>query len=467
MKLNERFELVRPLEQLEINLAHACVKNPQLLNSQEEAIVRTALALAKLYKIHHAGREVGVGLWMQPFRESIERQLGRELNKQEITRADLLPHLKHLKERVINTRGQLTQWLINRVPEEAIDRELRNKSLALVLGGGGGTAYVQLGAMSLLDEYGIKPKLIAGTSMGSVLGLFRSQMQRFEREEILSIVRSLSWSRLFRVLSMESRFGVPAALRLYLRAGIGRYFGLDSTGNSGPRLKDLPIKTIIAVSGIRQGKLPHPLDFYEQLMSFSPRQLMNPMTIPRWFRAIAELAGNRNILTKLHLGADDETSEFDALDAAGFSSALPGVIHYDVLREDPHMSQLLAHLFATRHLSRLIDGGLTDNVPSKAAWLSVHKGSIQTRNVFVLALNGFAPKLGTPLWLPLQQLAELNVKSNRKWAHVTHDFKQTLGALEIVPSVDRIVQAIQIGQKSLSAQMPFIARMMAPLPRVK
>jgi predicted acylesterase/phospholipase RssA len=466
MKLKERFDLMRPLEQLEINLTQACIDDPGLLNVHEEAVIRTALSLARLYKIPFEGKEVRVGVWLKPFREAIERNLGRPLRAKAISRMALQPHLKTLQESVVNTRENLVKRMSHQVPKEAIYQELENKSLALVLGGGGGTAYVQLGAMALLDEYGIKPKLIAGTSMGSILGLFRAQMNRFEREEILSIVRGLSWSKLFRAISIESHYGIPAALRLYLRAGIGRFFGIDASGNAGPRIKDLSIKTIISVSGVRVGRLPHPPEFYAKLITFSPKQLLNPLALPRWFQAIFELSLKPQLMARIHLGADAETSEFDALDAAGFSSALPGIIHYDVLREDARMHGVLRELFATRKIARLMDGGLTDNVPAKAAWLAVHRGDIQTRNSFVLALNGFSPKLKTPLWLPLQRLAELNVKSNRPWAHLTHDFESTLGALEIVPSVERIVHAIDLGRKSLAPQMPLIARLMAPLPHL-
>src|SRR5204862_6028676 len=135
-------------------------------------------------------------------------------------------------------------------------------------------------------------------------------------------------------------------------------------------------------------------------------------------------------------GADDVTSEFDAVDAVGFSSALPGVIHYDVLRDDPRMRGLLDQLVEEREVLRFVDGGLVDNLPAKAAWRAVHKGRIGTRNAFILALNGFSMKLSTPLWLMLERVAEVNVSRNRPWAHLVHDFPRTLGPLVIVPTVE-------------------------------
>ena len=454
---------------MESALVRGVIANPQLLNVHEEAVLRTALSLARLYKVPHEGREVGVGAFLEPFREEMERRFKAVLLPERggaIQRELLMPHLRELKDRTLHVRDHLAEHFRDRLPFEAIDRELRHKALVLVLGGGGGTAFPYLGSMALLDTYGLAPRLLAGTSMGAVLSLFRSRLPRYDLDEIISIIRALSWRKLFRVVSTNNRYGVPAALRLFLRAGIGKWFGVEHPGGPALRLNQLPIKTIICVCGIRAGKLPHSLDYYEGLTSAAPSRLLNPLVAPRWFGAIAEFVTRPEILTPIHLGADDETSEFDAVDAAGFSSALPGVIHYDVLRHDPKMHERLTHLLRARHVARLIDGGLVDNVPAKAAWRAVHKGQIGTRNAFILALNGFAPRLTTPLWLPLQQLAELNVKPNRAWAHLMIDFRKSLGALNIVPSVEETLEAVDIGRKALMPHISYLSRMLAPLPNL-
>lgn len=467
MRLAERFEITRPLEEMELALVRAAIADPRLVDAHEEAVLRTALSLARLYKVRQDGRDVGVGAFLMPFRREVERRLKSVLLTRGPVRRELLvPHLRELKTRTIEVRDQLVQRSVDRLSPEAIDRELRHKSLVLVMGGGGGTAYVYLGVMALLDEYGLAPKLLVGTSMGAILALFRSRMARFEQDDIVSIVRSLSWRRLFRAVSTENRYGVPAALRLYLRSGVGRWFGVDSRGAEGPSLKDLPIPTLVAVSGIRRGKLPHPLEFYERLIAQSPRRLLNPMVLPKWFAALAELLARPDVMVRLHLGANDDTAAFDALDAVGFSSALPGIIHYDVLRDSPRMHNLISGILEARGISRLVDGGLVDNLPAKAAWRAVHKGQIGTRNAFILALNGFAMKWSTPLWLPLERLAEINVAKSRPWAHLVHDFKKTLAPLVIVPSVDEILTALTLGREALAWQMPLIARMLAPLPRL-
>jgi predicted acylesterase/phospholipase RssA len=468
--LKERFQITRPLEELELSLVRAALASPSLLDAREEAILRTALSLARLYKVQHGGLDVGVGALLTPFREEVERRLAPVLRgPRPPTRDQLVPHVRDLREHAARARDAVAKRLRERVPVEALDREMRHKALVLVTGGGGGTAFVYLGVMSLLDEHGLEPKLVAGASMGAVLAIMRARMARFDPTEMINIVRGLSFRKLFRFISTESRYGLPAALRLFLRAGLGRFFGAGPEG-SGLRLRDLPIPTVISVGGIRRGMLPRPLEYYERLLGTSPLGLLNPAGVARRIQAamgaMAELFTRPEITVRLHLGADDATGDFDALDAAGFSSALPGVIHYDVLREDPRMHELLDGLLAQHGVARLIDGGLVDNLPAKAAWKAVARGRIGTRNTLILGLDGFAPRLTTPFWLPLQRLAAMTVAPNLPYAHHVRRFSRTLSPLEVVPSVELASKALQLGRTALAEDIPFLRRMLTPLPPV-
>lgn len=469
MLLRERFQITRPLEEMEISLVRAAQLDPDLLNPIEEGVLRTALSMARLYKVRHEGRDVGMGAFLAPFREDVERRLKPVLlGSRRPVREALVPLVRDLREETLRTRDDLVKRFQNRLPADAIHREIRHKALVLVSGGGGGTGYVYLGIMDLLDEFGIKPALLVGTSIGAILSLFRSRMPRFDHTEMVNIVRGLSWKRLFRALSTEARYGVPGALRLLLRAGLGRYFDANPERGSGVRLRELPIPVIMAVSGVRKGMLPQPLEFYARLLSLNASSLLRPTELARQMQlamgSLADFFMRPEIMVKLHLGADSDTAEFDALDAAGFSCALPGIIHYDVLRDDPRMHTLIGDLMATRKVAAFIDGGLVDNVPAKAAWRAVHKGQIGTRNAFILAMNGFAQRFTTPLWLPLQRLAEANVNGNRPYAHLMIDFKKTLSPLELVPSVELVAQAIAMGRQQLIPDVPFLTRMLAPLP---
>jgi predicted acylesterase/phospholipase RssA len=470
--LKQRFQILRPLEEMEMALVRACVESASLLDPREEAVLRTALSLARLYKLRHEGHDHSVETWTAPMRENVSRRLGPVLlGGKRITRDQLVPHVRDLRAPVLKLRAELVQHLRGRVPEEVLHHELRHKSLVVVAGGGGGTAYVYLGVMGLLDEHGLKPSLLAGTSLGAILMLMRSRMARFDQAELVSIIRSLTWRKLFRFISTENRYGLPAAMRLFLRAGLGRYFNAGpGTQDEGMRLKDLPVPLIIAVGGIRRGMLPRPLEYYERLLGTSPVSLLSPTGVARRIQAVmgtlAEFFTRPEIMVKLHLGLDEKTASFDAIDAAGFSSALPGVIHYDVLREDPHMRGLLDGLLEEQGIFRLIDGGLVDNLPVKAAWKAVHHGNIGTRNAFVLGLDGFAPRLSTPFWLPIQRLAAMTVAPNLTYAHLVKRFGPTLSPLELVPSVQLATKAMHFGRKQLTPDMPFLTRMLAPLPHL-
>ncbi len=456
---------------MELRIVRATLADTALFNPHEETIVRTALSLARLYKVRQDGREVGVGAFLRPFREEVTRRLRPLLSEgtDPVSRALLMPHLKELKARTIETRQALERRYGSRLSPDAIDREIRHKALVLVLGGGGGTGYVYAGVMGLLEEFGLTPRLLVGTSMGAILSLFRSRANAFDKHELTAIVRELTFKKIFKVISTENRYGVPAALRLFLRGGIGKWFGIDDpTGPGGMTLRDLPIKTMITVSGIRRDKLPHPLEFYERLLKLTTGSLLNPLSMVKnvhvSMTSLIEFFTHPEIMVRLHLGSDEMTSHFDALDAAGFSSALPGVIHYDVLRADPKMHDLLGALFEQHRIARLVDGGLVDNLACRAAWRAVHKGHLGTRNAFILGLNAFSAKLTTPFWLALETLAERNVATNRPYAHLVHDFNRTLSPFEVVPNVERFHKAIELGRAALVPDVPFLTRMLAPLP---
>lgn len=463
----DRFDTLKPLDDLEVSLIRQVLARPALVGSEDEAALRQAISVARMHRVEGEGGTLLVEDLTRRLRDEVHTLLdgqlgpGRTANREALGAAAPL-----LQMRARQVRREMLQRLQGRVEPAALDREVHEKALVLVAGGGGGSGYAHLGAFQLLEELGIAPQLLVGASMGAIMALFRARRASFDPGEMVSVLRSISYRKVFRVLSMESRYGLPGALRLYLRAAIGRHFGAES--GSAPRLGDLRIPLIVSVSGVRRGTLPHPAEFYEGLLSLrggiswlSPNFLRK--RIGQAAGAIIELA-NRSALAELHLGADPMTLDFDAIDAVGFSCALPGVIHYDVIRDEPRMHALLQSLMAAKDLSRLIDGGITDNVPARAAWRAVHQGRIGTRNAFILALDGFAPKLATPIWLPLQRLARRNVERNLPYAHCFHAFARSLSPLELVPTVDAMLHIARSARAELQPLAPFVRRMMTRLP---
>lgn len=466
MPLRERFRQLKPLEDLEVDLVRASLARPGALPAEAEGTLRWALGLARLHTLPGLDGPLPVDDDLAAWREELRRTLGDALFGPRLDLERLAAHAPALAREAIACRAALLRRYEGRLDPADLDREIREKQLVLVLGGGGGVSYVYLGVLALLEEWGLTPRLIAGTSMGAIIGIFRARTVVYDPGEALAVVRSLAWGRLFRVLATESRYGLPAALRLYLRGPLG---GWASKDDGTPfTFRDLEIPMLITVSGIRRGMLPRPLSFYEKLLD--PRLLaLRPWLLRSRLegvaRAIGELLARPQILRRIHVGYEEWTRDFDLLDTAGFSSAVPGAIHYDVLRPRDPMHDLLGRLFAEKELFRLVDGGITDNVPARAAWRFVQSGRLQGhRNALVVALDGFAPRLSTPMWLPLQQIADGNVRSSAAYAHVLRRFARTLSPLDLVPSVRNVMAALERGRAEMAQEMPLLARLLEPLP---
>jgi predicted acylesterase/phospholipase RssA len=456
---------VRPFEEAELALVRSVVGLPQWLSEPDESALRYALNLARVSQVRGPdGTDVSLEAFLDPFREDVLSTAVPLLSRPEaVDRMAVVRLAPHLAARAREWRRRVAATFGGRLPVGALDREVCEKALVLVCGGGGGVGYSYLGGFALLERYNLTPRLLAGTSMGAVLLLFRARRIRYQHEDIGDVVGKLSFKSLFRFLQTESRYGLPAAMRLYLRHGVGEF--LKGPEGHPLTLDQLAIPLIVCVTGVRSGALPHDPSYYEHLLDLHGR-VPSPSVLKRMvsevLAATGELIQQRDRFARIYLGADEDTRSFDAIDAVGFSSALPGVIHYDVLRDDERMHAMLRALFKKHDLFRLVDGGLVDNLPARAAWGMVQQGAIGTRNAFVLAFDGFAPKLTQPLWFGLEQLAAQNVARNRPFVHLQKSFQKVLSPLELIPSLLRLNRAVQSGKGELLPDMPLVARMCRP-----
>ncbi|ACG72342.1 Patatin [Anaeromyxobacter sp. K] len=462
--LDLHHEAIRPFEEAEAALVRSVVSTPAWLSERDEAALRYALNLARIGRVRAPdGGEVDLEPALAPFREDVRPLVSALLATGGPDRAAATGMVPNLSLRARAFRARAVAAAEGRLAPGALDREVCEKALVLVCGGGGGVAWSYLGAFALLEQYGLVPRLLAGTSMGSVLLLFRARRARWNPDDVDEALSGLSFRTLFRFLQTGNRYGLPAALRLYLRAAIGEF--LKGPDGHPLTLGQLAVPLVVAVTGIRNGALPRDPGYYEHLLDLDARA-PRPSALTRMFsdvlQAVGELIVQRDRFARIYLGADAETHAFDAIDAVGFSSALPGVIHYDVLRDDERMHRLLGALLEKHDVFRLVDGGLVDNLPARAAWSTVQRGAIGTRNAFVLALEGFAPKLSQPLWFGLEQLAAQNVTRNRPFAHHHRSFQKVLSPVEIVPSREELRDAIHAGKAELHPDMPFVARMVRP-----
>jgi predicted acylesterase/phospholipase RssA len=460
-------ERTRPFEDAEAALVRDVVSSPAWLSEADEAALRYALNLARTTLVRaQNGTDVDLEGFLAPFREDVvSLAVPRLLGARGVDRGEVLRVLPNLALHARAWRNRAASAFADRLTPEAIDREVCEKALVVVCGGGGGVTWSYLGAFALLEQYGLVPRLLAGSSMGSVLLLFRARRVRWHAEDVDEALRGLSFRSLFRFLQTDARYGLPAAMRLYLRAAIGEF--LRGPDGHPLTLGQLAVPLVVAVTGIRTGALPRDPSYYEHLLDLSGRE-PRPHALKRIAsdiaQAVGELIVQRDRLARVYLGADEETRAFDAIDAVGFSSALPGVIHYDVLREDERMHRLLASLRERHDVVRLVDGGLVDNLPAREAWAAVQRGAVGARNAFVLALEGFGPKLSQPLWYGLEQLAAQNVQRNRPFVHHLRSFQDVLSPMEIVPAAPELQQAVQAAKGELHPDMPFVARMCRPFP---
>jgi len=439
------------LERWEIALARAALEDPGRLPRDREAALRWAIGLARIHAF--GGRDLSEPL--ERFRGEVSRTLGPVFGEEGVdpdAAALLAPVL------AARTAAELERLAELGVDRASLEEEIRQKKLVLALGGGGGSAWVHLGAFSRLEEEGVRPALVAGASMGAVLGLLRARNAVYDQGEVLHAVRSLSFSRIFGSGSGEGRYGLPGALRLRLPEDVlpGEEEGL--------RFSDLPIPLVVTLSGVRKEELPRPLSFYQRLLpaNLSSRPRIFPRSLKTLAEAAAELVRTRSLLP-LRVGGADWTAEMDPLDAVGFSCALPGVIQYDVATDEAGR-RLFDRLLETHGVGWLLDGGLTENVPARAAWTAVQEGTIGSRNAMILALDGFSPRLSSGLWMPLQRIAHENVRRSLEYAHAVVTYSRTLSPTDILPSISGLIRAIDLGRSQLSHQMPLIRKLTSPLP---
>lgn len=460
---------LRELQTMEVALMRAVVSDPTWLAPHDEATLRWALSLGRLSAVNVVASEgrpdvVAVEPETATFRADLHRLLAPSVDGERVLSRDgLRAQMTSVRELTARFRQKLQQRYADSLPLKSLDRCTRRRPLALALGGGGGTGYVFIGAMAVLDEAGLVPSLIAGTSMGSIVGAFRCKQRDFSLATIRSIMSRLSWRRVFRLFETESRFGLPATLKLYLREVIGHEFELEGRFL---RLEDLEIPLRVTVAGLVQGpRSGEVLERYAHLLDDAVNDIRALRTRAGTIaRALQEIS--RQPVRPIYVGGDRLTREFDVLDAIGFSSAVPGVIHYDILRDDPRMTGLLSELMRREGVVRLVDGGLIDNLPAREAHRAVQEGACGERDPFVLAMDSFAPQLTTRhlLFLPLMRIAAENSKAGRQAAHLTLTYKHVLSPLSVVPSVTEFLRAVENGKRETEPWIPLIRKLVGPIP---
>ena len=456
-------EIRKPFDDLEAAVVRSALAHPDEVGPHLVDALRYVLSFARLTVVRNRdGADVSVHERLAPHRWRVLETLRPHLEGPDAT---LWSAVRELPDLVHATRDARRRILFaNPLDRDSLEAEVGTRQLVLVSGGGGGAGYGYAGAFSLLHRNGLVPELLAGTSMGGLLSMFRSRAVEFDGNLLVEASKRLSWNTVFRVLERESRYGIPATLRLYLRSAIGELFRYPD--GHYMTFQDTEIPLLIVATGITMDALKHDLAYYEHFLDDAVRpgqiRLSRVRQLGRLASIFKEFLSQPETLREVVFGADELTRGADVLDAAGFSAAVTGFIHYDIYRDDQRMRHLLDELYGEYGITRLTEGGLVNNVPARPAYAEVMAGRLGRRNPFVLAMDCFSPNKAS-VWLPIQQLVRPNVRANRPYAHLYHPMRRTLSPLNLVPDVEDIVQAIAWTQSELQPEVPYIQEMCRPL----
>ncbi len=174
---------------------------------------------------------------------------------------------------------------------------------------------------------------------------------------------------------------------------------------------------------------------------------------------------SRQVLVPIIFGADPETRRLAALDAAGFSAAIPGVLSYDLEPEDLEGAQVLERIFERHSLSGLVDGALSSLIPARYAWEAIEAGRIGTRHTAILALDAIGkPRGSNALLLPLLRVASATADRDRAFWDLHVNFRRAPNFLDIFPSDARLAAAATNGEQEFEETARALAKLLAPVP---
>ncbi|MCB9759653.1 MAG: patatin-like phospholipase family protein [Alphaproteobacteria bacterium] len=465
MSSRELLEHRKPFEELEAEVLERYLADPRDLGGRLLAGLRYVVNFAKLTTIRNRdGQDVDVRDAMRTHAWKVRDILGRSLGERD---EGLWSAVRELPDLVAETRAKRTAILEHfPIDKASLEREVCRRQFVLVLGGGGGAGYGYAGIFTMLHRFDIQPSLICGTSIGALLGSFRARSKAYDAALLLQANKSLSWNEIFHLGPEPSRYGLPATLRLHLRAALGDF--MRGPTQDVLTIGELAVPMHIVATGLTVDALRHELDYYEHFLD----DVVKPGMVFRTGRVskvgnvaqiLKEFAANPQNLREVVFGRDPGTLEMDCIDCAGFSASVPGLLHYDVHRDDPRMTHLLDALYAERGISRLTEGGVVNNVPARVGFRSAMEGRLDGhRNVCIYAVDCFRPKRTSWLFYPLQQIARANVVKNIPYANIYLPLKRTLSPLNLVPRVRDVAKASRWAMDESAPHMPLLAEMMRP-----
>lgn len=466
------------LQKMENRLIRHHLATPNGLSSEELRRLRYILNFARLADFEPGaagprgsrGRgDVSVGAEIAQWRARVADALYGPL-REERDPAAALTAARDVLAGLVDDQDEQRRLLIERhgndfSPAE-LDAEVGYKKLVTVLGGGGGAGFVYIGGMQRLLEAGQVPDYMIGASFGSIMGSVVGRALPVPIEEYVAWAKTVSYRAILGPERVRRRHGLAGLFSLRF----DRFAHALFTREDGERMRmsDLAIPFDAVIAGVRrQSYASLPSRFRRpELAALRLRSLpfvpigIGPQVAARLWQVAAFI--DVRVVKPIVIGDDDLTRDFNVVDAASFSSAIPGVLHHET--SDPCMVPILDALCADNDVAAIVDGGAASNVPVQLAWRRIRDGRLGTRNACYLAFDCFHPQWDPRhLWLvPITQAVQLQMVRNAPYADHLVRFEPTLSPANLAPSVRSIDRATEWGRKSVDKAIPVTSALLQP-----
>ena len=466
------------LQKMENKLVRHHLAKPDLLSSEELRRLRYILNFARLVDFEPGAAGPGgsrgrgdvavgaeLGRWRArvadtlygPLRE--ERDPAQALARARDVLADLTDDQDEQRTALIAAHG-------NDFSAAELDAEVGYKKLVTVLGGGGGAGFVYIGGMQRLLEADQVPDYMIGASFGSIMGSVVARTVPVPIEEYVAWAKTVSYGAILGPERLRRRHGLAGVFSLRFDQFAEALFRRED--GERMRMSDLAIPFDIVVAGVRRQpysalpsrfRRPELAALQMRALPFLPIGI-GPQVAARLWQVSAFI--DLRVVKPIVIGDDDQTREFNVVDAASFSSAIPGVLHHET--SDPRMVPLLDTLCEEKEVAALVDGGAASNVPVESAWKRVRDGRLGTRNACYLAFDCFHPQWDPRhLWLaPIAHAVQLQMVRNAPYADHIVRFAPTLSPANLAPSATSIDRACAWGRKSVDKAIPVTTALLEP-----
>lgn len=465
------------LQRMENRLVRHHLANPDVLSAEQLRRLRYVLNFARLDDFEpgaagpagQRGRgDVSVGAELVSWRDRVIDALVHSLREERSAVAALTAARELLGVLQAGQDEQRTLLIERHAGDFSaaeLDAEVGYKKLVTVLGGGGGAGFVYIGGMQRLLEAGFTPDYMIGSSFGSIMGSVVSRALPVPIEEYIAWAKTVSYRAILGPEQLRRKHGLAGLFSLRFDEFAEALF---TTADGKPmRMRDTAIPFDAVVAGIRRQpyaalpfKFRHPEVAAYRSLPFLPIGV-GPRVAGRMWQVAAFI--DVRVVKPIVIGDDDLTRDVNIVDAASFSSAIPGVLHHE--SSDPAMLPILDALCEDREVAALVDGGAASNVPVELAWKRIRDGRLGTRNACYLAFDCFHPQWDPRhLWLvPITQAIQLQMRRNAPYADHLVRFEPTLSPVNLAPSVAAINRACAWGHRSVDRAIPVTTALLEPI----